>query len=48
MIKQQKEFMKSLTWYEWIMVLSTLVPGALVFKSYLVTVIYLVRMLVGA
>jgi len=45
MLREQRQFWRSLRWYEKFMVLQVLVPGAIVFKSYLVTLIYVAKLM---
>jgi hypothetical protein len=45
MLRKQREFWKSLKWYEKFIVLQALVPGVLIFKSYLATLIYVAKLM---
>lgn len=42
MLKEQRKWINELKWYEWIMVLSTLIPGVAMFDCYLETLILVV------
>jgi hypothetical protein len=46
MLKQQREFWKSLRWYQKALVIKSMVPSLLVFKMYLKTLIMVVRLMV--
>jgi hypothetical protein len=43
-MKKQREYWKELTWKQWAIVLYGCIPGVLIFKSYLATLIYVVQM----
>ena len=44
MWKRQRAIWPTLTWIEWVMVIVGSVPGVFWFKSYLETLIYVVKM----
>lgn len=46
LIKRQRELTGDLEWYEWVMILTVLVPGAVKFGYYLDALIYVAKLMV--
>ncbi len=44
MLNEQRQYWKSLRWFEKVIVIKVLVPGGILFASYLETLIYVVKM----
>lgn len=47
MLRKQLAYLKDLRWYEWVIVLGHLIPGAVLFKCYLETLIYVAKIALG-
>ena len=45
-ITAQREFWRSLAWYQKVLVIKCMVPGVIMFKAYLSTLIYVVKVMV--